>query len=234
MNEILNRLERVGVVPVITIGNLDHALGVADALLEGGISVAEITFRTEIAAEVIARLHDQRPELFLGAGTVLNARQLTLAHAAGASFALAPGTDVSLLATASELGIPFYPGIMTPSDIQAALKAHTSVFKFFPAIPAGGLSVLRAILAPFAHLGIRTIPTGGLTLKDLPEWLREPCVLAVGGTWIASGEAIAAGDWKGISERSRTAAFAAAETLQKPRSLRVSRDPDDTQGRRYA
>jgi 2-dehydro-3-deoxyphosphogluconate aldolase/(4S)-4-hydroxy-2-oxoglutarate aldolase len=215
MNEILNRLEQIGIVPVIAIGDVDQALGVADALLEGGISVAEITFRTEVAAEVIARLHDKRPELFLGAGTVLNARQLTRAHAAGAAFALAPGTDISLLATASELGIPFYPGIMTPSDIQAALKAQASVFKFFPAVPAGGLAVLRAILAPFAHLGIRIIPTGGVTLNDLPEWLREPCVLAVGGTWIASREAIAAGDWKGICERARAAALAVAGTRQK-------------------
>jgi len=212
MNEIVRRLEQAGVVPVIAIDDIDRALGLADALLEGGLSVAEITFRTEAAAEVIARIHDQRPQLLVGAGTVLDATQLDLARTAGATFALAPGIDPSLLATADQQGIPFFPGIMTPSDIQVGLKARVSVFKFFPAVPAGGLSFMRAILTPYAHLGIRTIPTGGVTLQNLQEWLREPSVLAIGGTWIAPRDAIAAGDWKGIRERSRAVASAVAET----------------------
>ncbi len=211
MSEILHRLEQLAVVPVIAIERLDQALGLADALLEGGLPVAEITFRTEAAAEVIGRLHEERPELLIGAGTVLNAAHLAQARAAGAAFALAPGMDVSVFSEAGQLGLPFYPGIMTPTDIQIGIKAGASVFKFFPAVPAGGLTLLRAIFAPFAHLSVRAIPTGGVTPQDLREWLREPSVLAVGGTWIASRQAIAACDWKGIRERAKAAALIAAE-----------------------
>ncbi len=146
-------------IPVIAIERLDQALPLADALLAGGLPVAEITFRTDAAAEVIGRLREQRPELLIGAGTVLNATHLAQARAAGAAFALAPGLDASVVAEAGQLGLPFYPGVMTPTDVQAGLKAGASVLKFFPAVPAGGLTLMRAILAPFAHLGVRTIPT---------------------------------------------------------------------------
>jgi len=211
MTEIIRRLEQIGVIPVIAIEHIDQALDMADALIEGGLPVAEITFRTEAAAGVIARLHERRPELLIGAGTVLNADHLAIAHAAGAAFALAPGADASVIAKADQLGIPFYPGVLTPSDIQIGLKAGASVFKFFPAVPAGGLTLMRAILAPFAHLGIRTIPTGGITPENLSEWLREPTVLALGGTWIASRQSIAAGDWDGIRERAVGARSAVVE-----------------------
>ena len=211
MAEILRRLEQIRVIPVIAIERLDQALGLADALLEGGLPVAEITFRTQAAAEVIAHLHEHRPELLIGAGTVLNAAHLAQARAAGAAFALAPGLDASVVAEADRLGLPFFPGVMTPTDVQLGLKEGASVLKFFPAVPAGGLTLMRAILAPFAHLAVRTIPTGGVTPKDLREWLGEPSVLAVGGTWIASRQAIATGDWHGIRERAKIAALTAGE-----------------------
>jgi 2-dehydro-3-deoxyphosphogluconate aldolase / (4S)-4-hydroxy-2-oxoglutarate aldolase len=220
MNEILHRLEQVGVIPVIAIERLDQALPLADALLAGGLPVAEITFRTDAAAEVIGRLREQRPELLIGAGTVLNATHLAQARAAGAAFALAPGLDASVVAEAGQLGLPFYPGVMTPTDVQAGLKAGASVLKFFPAVPAGGLTLMRAILAPFAHLGVRTIPTGGVTPKDLREWLDEPSVVAVGGTWIASRQAIAASDWDGIRERAKAAALTAAEARTQGETTR--------------
>lgn len=210
MSDILNRLEQIRVVPVIAIEDLDHALPLADALLEGGLPVAEITFRTEAAAEVIARLHERRPELLLGAGTVLTVAQLAQARAAGAAFALSPGVDPTVVAAAVRAGFPFYPGVMTPSDVLAGLGSGASAFKFFPAVPAGGIAMMRAILAPFAHLKPRVIPTGGVTPQDLPEWLVEPAVVAVGGTWIASRQAIMAGDWKGIQERARVAAVTAS------------------------
>lgn len=215
MTELLCRLEQIGVVPVIAIDRPEQALPLADALLGDGLPVTEITFRTDAAADVSAPLHEQRPELLLGAGTVLNAAHLAQAHAAGAAFALAPGLDASLLAEANRLGIPFYPGVMTPTELQAGLKAGAAVFKFFPAVPAGGLGLMRAILAPFAHLAVRTIPTGGITLQDLGEWLGEPAVAAVGGTWIASRAAMAAGDWGAIQERAKAAALIAAEAREK-------------------
>ena len=210
-NEILTRLEQIRVVPVIAMEDLDHALHLADALLEGGLPVAEITFRTEAAAEVIQRLHERRPELLLGAGTVLTVAQLDLARAAGAAFGLSPGLDPTVVAAAARAGLPFYPGVMTPSDVMAGLALGTSTFKFFPAVPAGGLTMMRAILAPFAHLKPRVIPTGGVTSRDLREWLNEPAVVAVGGTWIATRQAMEAGDWKGIQDRARAATVTAAE-----------------------
>lgn len=216
MTEILKRLEQIRVVPVIAIEDLDHALPLADALLEGGLPVAEITFRTEAAAEVIARLHERRPELLIGAGTVLNVTQLAQARAAGAAFALSPGVDPTVVSEAVRSDFPFYPGVMTPSDMLAGLGVGASVFKFFPAAPAGGLAMMRAILAPFAHLKPRVIPTGGVTPQDLREWLAEPAVAAVGGTWIASRQAIMAGDWQGIRERARAAAATAAEAGWPP------------------
>ena len=213
MTEIIRRLEQIGVIPVIAIEHIDQALDMADALIEGGLPVAEITFRTEAAAGVIARLHERRPELLIGAiGTWMPANHLAIAHAAGAAFALAPGADASVIAKADQLGIPFYPGVLTPSDIQIGLKAGASVFKFFPVvIPRVVLMLIRSILAPFAHLGIRTIPTGGITPENLSEWLREPTVLALGGTWIASRQSIAAGDWDGIRERAVGARSAVVE-----------------------
>ncbi|MBV9392205.1 MAG: bifunctional 4-hydroxy-2-oxoglutarate aldolase/2-dehydro-3-deoxy-phosphogluconate aldolase [Verrucomicrobia bacterium] len=215
MTEILKRLEQLALVPIIAIENLDQALYLADALLHGGLPVAEITFRTMAAAEVIALLHEQRPELLLGAGTVLNSAYLAQARAAGAAFALAPGLDLTVIGEAGQLGFPFYPGVMTPTDIQAGLKAGVSVFKFFPAVPAGGLELMRAILAPFAHLAVRVIPTGGVKPQDVREWLCEPSVLAVGGTWIASRQAIAARDWQGIQERAKAAVSIASEARMR-------------------
>ena len=194
---------------MIAIEDLEHALPLADALLEGGLPVAEITFRTAAAAEVIAHLHERRPELLIGAGTVLSATQLALARAAGAAFALSPGLDPTVVAEAARDGFPFYPGIMTPSDILTGLGLGATVFKFFPAVPAGGIPMVRAILAPFAHLQLRVIPTGGVLPQDLPTWLAEPAVVAVGGTWIAPSQAIATRDWKGIQERAHAAMVAA-------------------------
>ena len=211
MDDILTRLEQIRVVPVIAMDDLDHALHLADALLEGGLPVAEITFRTVAAAEVIQRLHERRPELLLGAGTVLTVAQLDLARAAGAAFGLSPGLDPMVVAAARRADFSFYPGVMTPSDVMAGLALGTTAFKFFPAVPAGGLTVMRAILAPFAHLNPRVIPTGGVTSRDLREWLDEPAVVAVGGTWIASRQAMEMGDWRGIRERARAATVTAAE-----------------------
>ncbi len=211
MTEVLRHLEEVGVIPVIAVERVEQAVPLADALLQGGLPVAEITFRTAVAAEVIALLHEKRPELLVGAGTVLTTTQLEQAYAAGATFALAPGVDSDLIADANRIGLSFCPGFMTPTDLQAGIKTGALVFKFFPAVQAGGLIMLRAILAPFAHLQPRIIPTGGITTSDLAEWLSEPAVLAVGGTWIASRRSIAEEDWRGIKERAKEAVSIANE-----------------------
>ena len=212
-----SRLAQLGVIPVVAIEKADQALGLADALLEGGLPVVEITFRTAAAAEVLAHLHGRRPELLLGAGTVLDVATLDHARATGAAFALAPGLTTAVVEQARRDAYPFFPGALTPSEFQLGLALGVSIFKFFPAVPAGGLPFLRAVLTPYASHGPRVIPTGGITVDNLGEWLREPTVLAVGGTWIATREDLNRGDWTAIRDKARAAVAArdvarAAET----------------------
>ncbi len=208
---IFTKLSQYGVVPVIALDDAAAALPLADALIAGGLPVAEITFRTAAARETIAAMAKARPEMLVGAGTVLTNEQVDQAQAAGAQFALSPGLDADVLAHAAKKGLPFAPGIMTPTDLQAALKAGCQMVKFFPAMPAGGPNMLKNIAAPYAHTGIGFNPTGGVTLDNLGDWLALPEVRAVGGTWIATRADIAAGNWAKITENARAAVKRVAE-----------------------
>ncbi len=208
---IFEKIEQYGVVPVIAIDAAADAVPLADALLEGGLPVAEITFRTDAALDSIAAISSQRPELLVGAGTVLTESQVDDAKAAGAKFALSPGLDLDVLLRAEEVGLPFAPGIMTPTDLQAALKAGCKMVKFFPAMAAGGPNLLRNIAAPYAHTEIGFNPTGGVTLENLDQWLSMPTVRAVGGTWIATKADIANGDWAQIIEKAKMSVDRAAK-----------------------
>lgn len=211
MTEMFNRLSKIGVVPVIAIDSVDHAEPLADALLEGGLSVVEITFRTEAAADVIARLSTTRPELLVGAGTILTPAQVRLATDAGAVFGLAPGFDPSVVKAATDTGLAFAPGILTPSDISLASAQGCRLMKFFPATAAGGPTMLKNIAAPFAHLGLRFIPTGGVTLETMKDWLALSEIAAVGGTWIAKPEDMREGRWSEITAKARAAVAKASE-----------------------
>jgi 2-dehydro-3-deoxyphosphogluconate aldolase / (4S)-4-hydroxy-2-oxoglutarate aldolase len=206
-----DRIAEIGVLPVIAIENPEHAVPLADALLAGGLPVAEITFRTSAAAEVIARMARERPALLVGAGTVLDRISLDVAKKSGAQFGLAPGFDAEVVDHAADAGFPFVPGIMTPSELSAAMRRGAQVVKFFPAGTAGGPEALKAIGAPFAHLGLKFIPTGGVTLENLAEWLKVPGVAAVGGTWIARTEDIRAQAWDKIAANCREAVAAVAQ-----------------------
>lgn len=202
---IFDKLSTYGVVPVVAIDDAGKALALADALLEGGLPVAEITFRTEAARETIAAMSRHRPDLIVGAGTILTEAQVDAAHQAGAQFALSPGIDGAVLDHAAKVGLPFAPGIMTPSDLQLALRHGCPMVKFFPAMPAGGPNMLKNIAAPYAHTGVGFNPTGGVTLDNLADWLALPQVRAVGGTWIASRDDIAQGNWAKITRNARDA-----------------------------
>ena len=208
MSELFERIGSIGVVPVISIEDAEHAVPLADALLEGGLPIAEITFRTRAAAEVMRVLRDKRPDLLVGAGTILDRLSLDAAKACGAAFGLAPGYDPDIVGMAAEIGMPFAPGIMTPSELGAAMKQGARLCKFFPAGIAGGPKALAGISAPFAHLGPRFIPTGGVTEGNTAEWLAVKAVLAVGGTWIATTADIANGRWADITSRARGAVAA--------------------------
>jgi len=198
---IFDKIAKYRVVPVITIESADKAVPLADALIAGGLPVAEITFRTAAAATVIRRLSEERPQLLVGAGTILTQENLLAAQAAGAAFGVAPGLNPAIVQAARDAGFPFVPGVCTPTDVEAALAMGCKHLKFFPAGAMGGVNFLNAITAPYAHTGVRFMPTGGVNASTLAEYLRIPSVLACGGTWIASKDDIAQDRWILIADR---------------------------------
>lgn len=203
---IFDQIAAIGVVPVIALDDACHALPLADALAEGGLEVIEVTFRTAAAVDTIRQIAQHRPNMLVGAGTVLNEQQADAARAAGAMFALSPGIDRAVLAHAAQIGLPFAPGIMTPSDLQIALRAECKLVKFFPAVAAGGLNMLKNIAGPYLHTGIGFNPTGGVTRENVTDWLAYGPVRAVGGTWIATSADIAAENWDNIHQNAAEAA----------------------------
>ena len=215
MDNPIDLIASLGVVPVIAIEHASDAEPLADALLEGGLPVAEITFRTEAAADVLAAMRDARPELCIGAGTILDRDSLRRAIDSGARYGLAPGFDPEIVDAAKAAGLPFCPGIMTPSDLTLATARGVRLAKFFPAGVAGGPKALSGIAAPFAHLGVRFIPTGGVTQATIGDWLAIRQVIAVGGTWIAKTEDIREGRFSDIARNAREAVATARQALEK-------------------
>ncbi len=204
-----------GVIPVVEVDGVAEADALAETLLEAGLGVIEVTFRTHAAAEVIARIAQRFSDMAVGAGTVIGEQDLRRAAEAGARFALAPGLSTRMLDQAARMGLPYVPGAATPSDLQAEIERGVRMFKFFPAVPVGGIPFLRSIAAPFGLHGLRFIPTGGVSPANLADWLAEPSVAAVGGTWIANRSMIRGGDWAGI-RRAAEDALRAVRAVREP------------------
>jgi len=202
------RLRSSGVVPVVTIGRASDAAGLAAALGEGGLPIAEITFRTEAAADAITAMRQSHPDFLIGAGTVLDVPTAHRAIDAGASFIVAPGFNPAVVDCCLELGIPVIPGVSTPTEIEAALGRNLKLLKFFPAEAAGGLPFLSAVSAPYR--GISFMPTGGINRRNLPDYLAKPFVAACGGSWIATESAIAEHRFDEIAGITREAVALAA------------------------
>jgi 2-dehydro-3-deoxyphosphogluconate aldolase / (4S)-4-hydroxy-2-oxoglutarate aldolase len=194
-------------LPVVVINDAAAAAPLAAALVEGGLNSVEVTFRTAAAPAAIAAMA-ARPDLLVGAGTVLNAAQVDAAHAAGARFVVSPGFSASVVNRCQELGLPVFPGVSSATEIMAALDAGLTTVKFFPAEQLGGVSMIKALAAPFRS--VRFIPTGGVTTANLASYLAIDAVVAVGGTWMVAPELLAAGDWAEVTRR--TAAAVAAAT----------------------
>jgi 2-dehydro-3-deoxyphosphogluconate aldolase / (4S)-4-hydroxy-2-oxoglutarate aldolase len=203
MAEALAALSRIGLVPVITIDNARDAVPLAEALLDGGIGCAEVTFRTPSAGEAIRGISSTCGELLVGAGTVLTVEQAKQAIHAGAQYVVAPGFDPAVVGWCQAHNVPVIPGVATPSEISVALARGLSLLKFFPAEAMGGVQMLRALSAPFAS--VRFIPTGGITAANLPEYLALPNVAACGGSWMAKETMISAGKFTEIARLSRQA-----------------------------
>jgi 2-dehydro-3-deoxyphosphogluconate aldolase/(4S)-4-hydroxy-2-oxoglutarate aldolase len=185
-------------IAVLVVDELEAAVPLAEALLRGGVSAMELTLRTPVAFEAAAAIREACPAMRLGIGTILSSDQVDAAMEAGAEFGVSPGTNPEIIRKASASGLPFGPGVMTPSDIDLAIREGCRLLKFFPAESAGGLKHLANIAAPFAHLGPKFVPLGGIHLGNLGAWLASDLVAAVGGSWLAPREAIRARDWSAI------------------------------------
>lgn len=205
MNTIFQQIGTYRVVPVIAIEDPEAAVPLADALMEGGLPVAEVTFRTMAAAAVIETIASQRPEILIGAGTVISEQNMRSAIDCGARFGVSPGFNPTIFAQAVKRMFPFIPGVMTPSEVESAIDAGAALLKFFPAGAAGGIQMLQSIAAPYVHTGVRFIPTGGVNKDNLKNYLGLSIVLAVGGTWIATREDIASKHWNEIRDNCRKA-----------------------------
>jgi 2-dehydro-3-deoxyphosphogluconate aldolase / (4S)-4-hydroxy-2-oxoglutarate aldolase len=200
---VLDTLRQLKLVPVIVIDDPDSAPALGRALMEGGLPCAEVTFRTKAAREALARLTSECPEVLAGAGTVLTSSQAREALDAGAKFIVAPGFNPAVVDYCLENDVPVFPGIATPSEIEAAMGRDLTVLKFFPAEPLGGLSYLKAISAPYGALEF--MPTGGISVQNVGSYLAFPKVVACGGSWMAPSEWIAAGDFSRIADEVRKA-----------------------------
>ena len=206
--DVLARLARAGVVPVVVLDDAKDAVPTAKAMLAGGVDVMEITFRTAAAADSIKAVADACPDMLVGAGTVLNLDQCKLAVSMGAKFIVSPGFDAGVVGWCIENGIAVTPGCVTPTEITAAVNMGLKVVKFFPANVYGGLNAMKNLSAPF--VGVKFLPTGGVNAANIKEYIDAPFIHAVGGSWVCPKDAVKAGDWEKITalcKEARTNAF---------------------------
>jgi 2-dehydro-3-deoxyphosphogluconate aldolase/(4S)-4-hydroxy-2-oxoglutarate aldolase len=201
--EIIERIDKSGVLAVLVIDEVKHAVPLAQALLAGGVDAIELTLRTDAAMDAARAIRQEVPEILLGFGTVLTVDQIKAIAEIKADFAVAPGCNPKIISAAIDYGISFAPGICTPSDIEIALEHGCRVCKYFPAETAGGLKHLSNIAGPYQYLGMKFIPLGGLFLSNAESYLDSPIITAIGGSWIAKRSMIIAGDWEGITQNAR-------------------------------
>jgi 2-dehydro-3-deoxyphosphogluconate aldolase/(4S)-4-hydroxy-2-oxoglutarate aldolase len=192
-------LQKEAIIAVLVIDDAEQAVPLARALLRGGVPNIELTLRTPAAFDAAERIAREAPEVGLGIGTILNREQVRLAKEKGAAFGVSPGLNETVLQAAKDYGLPFVPGVMTPSEIEKACEWGCRVVKLFPAEPAGGIGYLKAVNAPYEHLNIKFIPLGGVSVGNLAAYLEFPAILAVGGSWLAPRKLIQAKDWDQIS-----------------------------------
>ena len=201
--EMIEKLSLAGIVPVIKVEDAADAVPLCKALSDGGLPVAEVTFRSDAAEEAIRRVHQQLPEVILGAGTVLTVEQADRAVAAGATYIVSPGINPEVVKHCLSIGVPIVPGCANPSDIETALSLGLTTVKFFPAEALGGLNLIKAMSAPYGN--VHFLPTGGINEDNLLEYLSFNRVIACGGSWMVDQKAIAAKDWGKIKTLTRNA-----------------------------
>jgi len=200
----------LGVMTILEIDNIDVIDGVGEALVKGGITVAEVVFRTHNAEHAVNLLGKKFPEMIVGAGTIINVEQAAQAVGAGAKFLVAPGFSESVVRWAASKSVPIIPGVSTSSEITGCIDLGLEVIKFFPVEAMGGVKILKALAGPFKN--VRFVPTGGISEKNLADYSRLPCVFACGGSWIANKALIKARNFEEITRRAETALKIVRET----------------------
>ena len=203
MNPILEQFQKLGIIPVVVIDDAKDAVPLAKALCEGGLPVAEVTFRTDAAEEAIRLMSEAYPEMLVGAGTVLTTEQVDRAVAAGAKFIVSPGLNPKVVKYCQEKNVPITPGTARPTDIEMALELGLDVVKFFPAEQNGGLAMIKAMAAPYTK--VKFMPTGGINAKNLKSYLDFDKIIACGGSWMVPKDLVAAGDFEAIKNLTREA-----------------------------
>ena len=207
-DELLDRISDCGVVAVLVVDRAELAVPLAKSLLDGGVDAMELTLRTPVALEALEQVRRKVPQMLAGVGTILTAAQVDQVVQAGAAFGVAPGLNPAVVSRAGQRQLPFAPGVVTPSEVERAVELGCRELKFFPAEPSGGLKYLRSMHAPYSHLGLRYIPLGGVNADNLSDYLCDPSVLAVGGSWIAPRETIDRETWPTVTANAAASAAA--------------------------
>ena len=204
INEIKDEFRKIGIIPVVVLESEEQAEPLAEALIRGGLPAAEVTFRTDAAAGAIRRMKDKYPELLVGAGTVLTRDQVDRAVEAGAEFLVSPGLNPDTVKYAMEKGVPFTPGTQTPSEMEQAMALGLDFVKFFPAEPAGGIKMIKAIAAAYTKLSF--MPTGGINAENVKDYLAYEKIVCCGGSWMVKKDLISSGNFEEIERLIREAA----------------------------
>lgn len=200
---LIKKIDDSGIIAVIVIDEVKHAVPLAKALLKGGVDTIELTLRTPAAMDAARAIKKEVPTMTLGFGTVLTEEQIKEVVGAGADFAVAPGCNPKIIKKAREQGLSFAPGVMTPTDIEIAIEEGCRVLKYFPAETSGGMPHLKSMAAPYQHLGLKFIPLGGCNLVNAASYLESPLITAIGGTWLAKRPLIQAENWEAITANAK-------------------------------
>ena len=198
MSTIFEQFRKIGIIPVVVLDDAKDAKALAGALMEGGLPCAEVTFRTAAAEESIRIMSEAYPDMLVGAGTILTVEQADRAIAAGAKFIVSPGLKPEVVKHCIEKGVPITPGVQTPTEIEMALSLGLDTVKFFPAEPAGGLKMIKAVAAPYVN--VTFMPTGGISASNVREYLAYNRILACGGSWMVKKDLVASGEFDKIKE----------------------------------
>lgn len=201
--ELTKKIDDSGIIAVLVIDEVKHAVPMARALLKGGVDAIELTLRTPAAIDSAKAIKKEVPEMILGFGTVLTVDQVKAVVAVGADFAVSPGCNPKIIEAARKRGLSFAPGIMTPTDIELALEQGCRILKYFPAETSGGLAHLKSMAAPYQHLGLKFIPLGGCNYDNASAYLQSDLITAIGGTWVAKRPLIQSESWDAITNNAR-------------------------------